>query len=203
MSKTPISFRVPESLWQRFTEQTSALFLSYGPFLDHMLTVELPYLQKDLRGKRLCLRAKRYVSGELKRMTPENPNVNFSVRPETADLLRQITKEHNIVRDSFFCRLLVLLRSTDALLKYLDVPRQATDRGLSAGLEEMPSSPLRAMEAVRDDPLFYIREHLQDAQGLGLYLVGLPAPYLLCYLEDEHVPGTGANKRLQKAWALL
>lgn len=203
MSKTPVSFRVPESLWQRFTEQTSALFLSYGPFLDHMLTVELPYLRKDLQGKRLSLRAKRYVSGELKRVAPEKPNVNFNVRRETAELLRQITSEHNIVRDAFFCRLLVLLRSTDAVLKYLDVPRHATDRGLSAGLEEMPSSPLRAMEAVRDDPLFYIREHVREGQDLGLYLVSLPATYLLCYLEDEFVPGTGANKRFQKALAQL
>jgi hypothetical protein len=203
MSKTPISFRVPETLWERFTAQTSALFLSYGPFLDHMLTVELPHLQKDLQGKRLSLRAKRYVSGELKRVVPEKPNVNFSVRRETAELLRHITSEHNIVRDAFFCRLLVLLRSTDAVLKYLDVPRHATDRGLSAGLEEMPSSPLGAMEAVRDDPLFYIREHIQDAQGLGLYLVGLPASYLHCYVEDEFVPGTGANRRFQRLLAQL
>jgi hypothetical protein len=67
-------------------------------------------------------------------------SVKIEVRPETAEALREATKAHNLVRDAFMPRLLIFLRSTDAFLKYLDVPRIATSRGTNAYLEEMPAS---------------------------------------------------------------
>ncbi len=97
-------------------------------------------------------------------------SVNIEVEKSTAETLNKIVRECNLVRDAFLCRLLIFLRSTDGLLKHLDVLLEADGRGL----EKMPSSPMKAMEAVRDDPLFYIRHHVRTNWELGIYTVPLP-----------------------------
>jgi hypothetical protein len=201
MKKNPISFRVPPTLWMKFKAQTDALFLSRAPFLDYMVKSELMHLSEELGERRLSLRAKRHIAGELKRTGPVS--VNIEVAPETAEALRAAVKKHNLVRDAFMCRLILFLRSTDGLLNLLDIPTYAHDRGLKGILEEMPASPLRAMEAVRDDPLFYIRSHLMESRGTGIYGVELPPEleWAACYLDDERVPGTTRHRRKEKLWA--
>ena len=78
-----------------------------------------------------------------------------------------------------------------------------------ASLEELPTSPLKAMESVRDDPLFYIRSHLEEAGFGGIYRVNLGENFLFaaCYIEDELIPGTSASNKAAresaKIWALL
>lgn len=198
MTKTAISFRVPEKLWDAFKTQTDELFLSRAPFLNYMVRRELNYLRDDLVGMKLSTRAKRHISGQLKRTGAKS--VNIEVEPETAEALRAAVAEHNLVRDAFMCRLIIFLRSTDTLLKHLEVPRYATSRGSGSNLEEMPSSPLGAMEAVRDDPLFYVRSHVQEGWQCGVYRVQLPrsADWAACYLDDELVPGTRSHRKKQK-----
>ncbi len=198
MTKTAISFRIPEKLWNAFKTQADELFLSRAPFLNYMVKRELTYLREDLAGLKLSTRAKRHISGQLKRNDAKS--VNIEVDSETAEALRATVAEHNLVRDAFMCRLIILLRSTDALLKYLEVPRHATSTGFGIGLEEMPSSPLRAMEAVRDDPLYYVRSHVQHGWQCGLYRVQLQrsVDWAACYLEDELILGTRAHKKKQK-----
>lgn len=197
------SFSVRPSLWEAFSLQASALFLNRGPFLAHVLSRELPHLHEDLQGLSLSRKARRYVAGMVGREVPLQPNVNIEVTAETVQLMRALVDEHNLVRDAFFCRLLVLLRGSDKLLKHLDIPRYATDYGTNVMLEEMPSSPLKAMEAVRDDPLYYMREHVKQVHGEGLYRVLLPFPSLHCYVDDEHVEGTGAYKERARLMASL
>ncbi len=203
MKKQAISFRLPPSLWEKFKAQTDALFLSRAPFLDHMLREELVHLGHELGERRLSLRAKRHIAGELKRTGPVS--VNIEVRPETAHALRLAVKKHNLVRDAFVARMILFLRSSDALLDLLEIPRYASDRGLKVLLEEMPASPLRAMEAVRDDPMFYIRSHLLETRGTGTYGVELPRvlDWAACYIDDERVPGTTSHRRHQKLWDSL
>lgn len=193
-----ISFRVPPPLWTKFKEQTDALFLSRAPFLDHMLSVELPHLRNDLQDIKLNTRTKRYIANALTKQDPVS--VNIDVRQETADALREAVQEHNIVRDAFVCRLLIFLRSPDSLLKRLDIPQYANDYGLNGILEEMPASPLKAMEAVRDDPLFYIREQLKQRHDLRVYTLELwpEIDWAACVLPAERVPGTGAFNKQQK-----
>ena len=166
------SFNVPPKLWAAFKAQTDGLFLSRAPFLDYMVANELPHLRTELDGLNLSLRAKRYIAGAMKKQGPIS--VNIEVRPETAEALREAAQAHNLVRDAFMARLLIFLRSTDAFLKYLEVPRIATSRGTNASLEEMPASPLKAMEAVRDDPLFYVRFHVEAVHD-GWHLQGAAA----------------------------
>lgn len=195
MPKSSISFRVPPVLWKSFKEQTDRLFISRAPFLDHMVANELPHLRRDLKGIEFSSRTKRYIAGELKRQGPVS--VNIEVRPSTAEALRDAIDTHNLVRDAFMCRLIIFLRCTKQLRTILQLPAYATDRGLRGGLEEMPISPLEAMEAVRDDPLFYIRAHVEHLEGAGVYSVLLPKvlDWAACHLPDERVRNTGAFKK--------
>ena len=200
MPKTAISFRVPDKLWDAFKTQTDQLFISRAPFLNYMVKRELTYLREDLAGLRLSTRAKRHISGKLKSLGARSRNIE--VDADTAEALRAAMAEHNLVRDAFMCRLFIFLRSSDALLKHLELPRFATDRGIPSKLEEMPASPLGAMEAVRDDPLFYVRSHLRHVHGCGVYRVDLPKDlnWAACYLEDEYVEGTRAFRKQQKEY---
>lgn len=196
-----ISFRVPPRLWNSFKEQTDALFLTRAPFLDHVLSVELPHLADDLDGIKLNTRTKRYIANSLTRARPVS--VNIDVRAETADLLREVVAAHNIVRDAFICRLLIFLRGHNRLLDLLELPYYANDWGIKGMLEELPASPLRALESIRDDPLFYIREHLRQRHDLGVYTAELwpEIDWSACYLPPERVEGTGAYNKQQKIWA--
>lgn len=196
-----ISFRVPPRLWNSFKEQTDALFLTRAPFLDHVLSVELPHLAQDLEGIKLNTRTKRYIANCLTRARPVS--VNIEVRTETADLLRHVVAEHNIVRDAFVCRLLIFLRGHNKLLDLLDLPYYANDYGIKGMLEELPASPLRALESIRNDPLFYIRENLYQRHGLHVYTAELwpEIDWSACYLPPERVEGTGAYNKQQKVWA--
>lgn len=210
MPKTSISFRVPPSLWGAFKQQTDRLFLTRAQFLDHMIGIELPHLRNELEGIKLPSRTKRYISGRLKYQSPVS--VNIEVRAETADALRDAVDAHNIVRDAFMCRLVIFLRCTKGLRDLLDIPDSIGDQASPSGLQSMPTSPLLAMEAVRDDPLFYVREHLLHTHGQGIYMVDLPKEldWAACHLPGERVPGTGAfnkataqSKKLQKLLDLL
>ena len=51
--------------------------------------------------------------------------------------------------------------------------------------------------AVRDDPLFYVRSHLEERGVGGIYRVDLGPEFLFatCYVEDELIEGTSASKK--------
>ena len=157
-----------------------------------MISKETKELASDLAGKRLSLRAKRRISGMLKQQGAKS--VNIEVEEATAAALNKVVQECNLVRDAFLCRLIIFLRGSAWLLNYLEVPREVRERG---GLEAMPSSPMKALEAVRDDPLFYVRWSVKDNWKCGIYAVRLPESldWAACYLEDSEVPGTNAFKK--------
>jgi hypothetical protein len=201
MELQKISFKVPPGLWQSFAKQTSGLFLSRAPFLDHMIARETQELAADLGDHQLSMRAKRHISGMLKRQGATS--VNIEVAKATASALNEVVRDRNLVRDAFLCRLIVFLRSSDALLKYLEVPSTVGGMFSRGNLELMPSSPLKAMEAVRDDPLFYIRHHVGESWECGIYTVQLPRKldWTACYIEDKDIPGTKAYKEDQRLTA--
>lgn len=195
MTKSSISFRVPEKLWGNFKTQTNALFLARAPFLDHVLHREIPHLCADLKGLKQSARARREISKTLKRTGLVS--VNIEARPATIEALTQALAEHNVLRDAFMTRLILFLRSSDHFLGHLEVPKFLTKKAGKVFLEEMPTSPLKAMEAVRDDPLFYVRSHLEERGVGGIYRVDLGPEFLFatCYVEDELIEGTAANKK--------
>ena len=203
MSKTKISFNVHTLLWERFKEQTDSLFLARAPFLDYVLSRELEQLCVELQGLRLSSRGKRYIIGLVGR--ENRTSINIEVRRETADALRRAMRTHNLVRDAFMNRLLLLLRGSDALLSELELPLHLNSSAVRASLEAMPLSPLGAMESVRDDPLYYMRWQVEETHGCGLYRLELPSglQWATCFLPDERVPNTKAHAQRLKRLEML
>ena len=201
MALQKISFKVPPGLWESFSRQASGLFLNRAPFLNNMIAREAGELAEDLGQRQLSLRAKKHISNMLQERRAKS--VNIEVEQSTARALNEVVREANLVRDAFFCRLIIFLRSTDELLKYLEIPREA--RTFGNNLEGMPSSPMRAMEVVRDDPLFYIRHYVKERWDCGIYAVRLPSEldWAACYIEDKDAPGTKAYKEDQRQSAEL
>lgn len=198
-----ITVKVYERLWDNFAKQTEALYLKRDAFLNHVIWRETPELAKDMAGKKLSLLARRHIARELNKLV--TIPVNIVLEEEVAKALDQVVEDGNLVRDAFINRLLMWLRSQDALLNSLEIPLLVN--GLK-GQQSLPVSPLKAMEEVRDDPFYYIRNALKEA-GEGLYSIDLPpilTPAMIiglsCYLDDEKVPGTETYKAPEETEAI-
>jgi hypothetical protein len=162
------------------------------------------HLAREMEGKRLTPSAKRHIAGELKRMG--TTQVNVVVDKATADALNGIVETSNLVRDAFMNRLIMLLRSSGALLSYLELPEFITGSEFDSYVEPMPTSPMKAMEAVHADPLFYLRVACEERHKTGLYLLELPPKLagFTCYMDESMVPGTKAYELMQReAQAML
>ncbi|MCX7144158.1 MAG: hypothetical protein NT123_24605 [Proteobacteria bacterium] len=198
MNQTKITVKIYEPLLRDFDKQIDALFIKRDAFLNSMIQGEVQHLASDLDGKRLSGKAKRYIAGELKRLGTET--VNVTVDKSTADALKAIVDSTNIVRDAFINRLIMLLRSSNPLLKYLELPEFITASAFESSVDPMPTSPMKAMEAVHSDPLFYLRVAARERHGTGLYLIDLPPKLagFACYLDESRVPGTEAYAQTQR-----
>jgi len=198
MDQTKITVKIYKPLLRDFDRQIDSLFIKRDAFLNNIVRGQVHYLSRDLEGKRMSSDSKRYVSGQLKRMG--TVAINVVVDKSTADALNEVVERTNIVRDAFFNRLILFLRSSDALLNYLDLPKFVTPSGFSAVVDPMPTSPMKAMEEVQADPLFYLREAVSERYQTGLYLIDLPRQLMgfSCYLEESKVPGTEAHAQAQR-----
>lgn len=60
----------------------------------------------------------------------------------------------------------------------------------------MPVSPLKAIGEIYDNPLYYVRHHLDDIYGCGLYEVAIPRNYdwAACFIDDADIPGTRKHR---------
>lgn len=192
---TKLTAKLFAPMYVDFDRQLSDAFLRRDAFLDRVISQEIPHLREDLNGKRLSDEANKYISRSLKglggRNTPPLRQVSIAVRHETAEGLRAVVEEHNLVRDAFLNRLIALLRASDKLLEALELPKRIS-RGRSDGTEDMPTSPLRAIEETIWDPFHYLRAACQVRYGHGLHLLEFPVDGFNCYMGDEHVPGTRA-----------
>ncbi len=197
MSQTKITVKIFEPLLKNFDKQIDALFIKRDAFLNSVLQEELKHLARDMQGKKLSSKANRYISGELKKLGTKQ--VNIVVDQSTAGALKEIVDGTNIVRDAFFNRLIMFLRSSPDLLRYLDLPAFINGSEFESVIDPMPTSPLQAMLEVHNDPLYYLREGAEERFKTGLYLIDLP-PKLIgftCYLDDAQVPGTEAYTQSQ------
>lgn len=202
MNQTKITAKIYLPLIKSFNDQLSALHIKRDSFLNHMLKSEITYLAAEMKGKRLSKRAKRYIAGELKRLG--TVNVNIVVDKEVAESLNLIVESSNLVRDAFINRLILLLRSSDEFLNQMDLPRALTGSEFDAA-EYMPCSPLKTIEAVMADPLYYLRISSEERFGEGLYEIEFPTKLIgfSCYLDDSLVPGTPEYADMQKSTDLL
>ena len=198
MSQTKITVKIYEPLLRGFDRQLANLFIKRDAFLNAMIAEEVQHLASDMQGKRLTISAKQYIAGELKRMgtTP----VNVVVDQATAVALNSVVDASNLVRDAFMNRLIMLLRSSGPLLKYLELPEFITGSQFESCVEPMPTSPMQAIEAVHADPLFYLRVGCRERHETGLYLLDLPPKLagFTCYMDESMVPGTKAYEQTQR-----
>lgn len=197
MSQTKITVKIYEPLLKDFDRQLAKLFIKRDAFLNAMIQEEVQHLAKDLEGKRLTLSAKQYIAGELKRMGTRQ--VNVVVDKTTADALNSVVDVSNMVRDAFINRLIMLLRSSGPLLRYLELP-EFIKGSVYSGVETMPTSPMKAIESVHSDPLFYLRVACEERHETGLYLLDLPPKLagFTCYMDESMVPGTMAYEQMQR-----
>ena len=199
---TKITVKIWEKQLLDFNMKIDGLPIKRDAFIEHILKKEIDLLAADMDGKRLSPKARKYISGELKRLG--TVPVNIVVEKRTAERLDEVVRASNtnMVRDAFFNRLILFLRSSDHLLKFLDLPVHITDTAFKSLVQPMPTGPLQAIREVFDDPLFYLRIACKERHKTGLYLTPLPCELngLACYLEDSMVPGTDANAELQEAF---
>lgn len=194
---TKLTAKLYDPMYADFDRMISNALLRRDAFLDLMIAQEIPHLREDLEGKQLSSEANRHISHSLKRLGLRQ--VSIAVRHETAETLRAVVEEHNLVRDAFLNRLIALLRASDPLLKALGLPNRIRG-GRGDGTEDMPTSPLRSIEETLGDPFYYLRAACQERYGCGLHLVEFPEKYMgfYCYLGDDHVPSTPAYKEREE-----
>lgn len=197
---TKLSAKIyPPVLWAFDRQLTSAL-LRRDAFLDRVIGLEISSIEADLKGQRNTDPARRHISRCLSMMGgsktgPLHP-ISIAVRKTTAEALRRVVDEHNLCRDSLINWIIVLLRSTDALLDALELPKEVSGSWTS-GLSRVPTSPLGMIEAAQWDPFFYLRSACEARHGCGLYNLPLP-PQLMgfqCVLDEDRVPNTEAFKQ--------
>lgn len=194
-SLTKITARIFAPVYDEFDKQITRTLLRRDAFLDRAITIEVPHLREDLAGKKLTPKARKYIASCLKSLGGKNApplkQISIVVSTTTAELLRAAVTEHNLQRDAFLNWLIVLLRSSNRLLDRLDLPHEIPT-ATRYGLPNMPISPMKAIEEIETDPLFYLRNVCEAEHRCGLYNLSLPAELhgLCCYLPDEDVPGT-------------
>lgn len=201
MTTTKATFHVPAPLWDAFSKQTDDLFLKRGPFLDSVIAGELQHLADDLEGLKLSKRANRWIFEQLHRCKSPTGHkmdvkpVSIALAKKTTDDLNEVVQRHQLVRDAFLCRLLILLRAKDGLLRWLRIPRD------TARTTPFSTSPMEAMAEVGNDPFFYLRSAVRQEWSVGLYRVEFPEQlaWATCFVDDLNVPTTSAYKKQERA----
>ena len=201
---TKLTVKLFQPMYAKFSKQLAAMPLLKDAFIEEMILSELRYLEEDLSGKVNSEAARRYVAGSLKRMGPKDKElepVSIKVALSTAARLRRVAERHNLCRDAFVNFLFACLRGEDGFLKYLGFSTRVGRIGRQSGVEDMPTSPLKAIEVSLSDPLYYMRSECQDLYGCGLYALELPSKMhgFACYLPDHLVPGTPEHAEFQAA----
>jgi hypothetical protein len=194
---TKISARILAPMMVNLEKQLSQAFLKRDAFLDHVLFTEVDHIRRDLEGKKMSFKANRHIANRLNRMDKRDLRpMSIKVRKSTAEALRSVVDDHNLVRDALINRVLMLLRASDRVLKYLELPPYVNSRNIK-GVEDMPCGPLRIITETMWDPFYYMRAACEETHECGLYDLPLPKELwgFSCYLSDEDVPNTGAYKR--------
>lgn len=205
MEQTKITMKICKPLLHKFNQQIDSVFIKRDALINHILKVEVKHLGEELQGLVLSSKARRYISGELKRL--DTTTINVVVDKTVATKLNSVVKQSNLVRDAFANRLFMFLLSSDRLLEWLEIPLDVS--GVDSKSEyingEIPTSPLKAVEYIFSDPFFYLRLAAKERLDSGLYLLELPDNFvgLTCYMEDKHIPGTVEYEKYQEHLAIM
>jgi hypothetical protein len=193
MAQAKITAKIFGPLLKDFDGRLRELHLKRDAFVDHVVSAELAHLEKDLQGKSLTPRARQHIARKLKRMG--TIQVNLVIDAATADKLRAIVEQSNIVRDAFINRLIYFLRGSDKLLHHLELPHIAEGLMSDRLISPILVSPLNAIAAVHADPLAVLRHEVNNQFGIGLYLLKLPDELsaFACYLDESDLPAVSKS----------
>lgn len=193
-AQTKISVSVLSTLFYDWSYQLEDCFIKRDAFIENLIRVELPHISADLAGKRNSAAAKDFIGRSLRRLggaksLPMKVR-SFKVSKSVADDLREVEKEHNILRDALVNRWIVLMRARPGLLNALDLPH--TVPWNSDNFIAQPLGPLPAMLELVSDPLGPMRAECHRLHGCGLYEMSMPHQLagLSVFMEDTLVPGT-------------
>lgn len=195
---TKMTFKVYAPLWENFDAQISRLPVKRDPFLSGVIRSETPRLRAAMEGKRLSGKANRWVSNQLNRL--KTTTVNVGIERDVADELKHVIEKTHMVRDAFFNRMILFLRSSDKLLDYFNIPKKVDGRlGRNYGSDlYSPTSPMATFAEVFDDPLWYLHMAVEELEDTSLYLLRFSSSEtdgFSCWMDDADVQGTRSNRR--------
>lgn len=194
-TKLTVNFYKP--MYTAFNRQISTTPFSRDAFLDSIIASEIEHVRSDLQNIMVSATTKKYITGRLKQMGDRHSKtlhpVSINVRKTTAESLRKLVTDHNLVRDALLNWMLSLLRSSDSLLDSLELPKRINE-SWGSSTENMPTSPLKALEEILCDPFYYLRVACEQKYGCGLYAMPLPPELhgFACHLPDDQVKGNTA-----------
>lgn len=201
-TKLTVNFYKP--MFIAFNRQINATPFSRDAFLDNIIASEIDHVRSDLQNTMVSAKTKKYITGRLKQMGDQKSKtlhpVSINVRKTTAESLRKLVTDHNLVRDALLNWMLALLRSSDSLLDSLQLPRRING-SWSTSTENLSTSPLKALEEILCDPFYYLRAACEQKYGCGLYAMPLPPELhgFACDLPDDQViSSTACEERERK-----
>lgn len=194
---TKISVSVYPALLARF-EKSLRPIIKRDAFLGQLIAQELPWLRAELEGRKNSDAARRYIGRRLRGLKPET--INVLVEKSLAAELAKVVEESNLSRDAFFNYLLFCLEPTPMFFRYFELPDQIAPSNFKEWLQPMPVAPMATIKEVLSDPFYYLRAAVRERWQQGLYTLELPEKMhgFSCYLPDESVPRTKANKKAQR-----
>lgn len=186
MAKTKMTFKAHSELWDKFSRMMDSHFIRRDGFLNHVLGIETSQIEMELNGLKLSQSVKDYISSNFKAM--KTIQVSIQLDDSVAERFNAVIKEHNLVRDSVLNRLLMYLWSADGFLDEIEVPRTIVD---IEDLDETPTSPVKAITELINDPMKAIRKYKEDEDNLGIYNsldLRQKYPGFIVYMEEVYLP---------------
>lgn len=188
--QTKIAMTVWEDLFSLFSNKLDRCFIKRDAFLNHVISVELDNLKKGLEGRKNSVHAKKHIASNLRDLGTKT--INVVVDKQVAKDLNSIVKEHNLVRDAFINRLLLLLSFPDDIISYMfDVRLTQAVEGADMDPPPLPRTFIDALEFIQSSPNRYIQDELDilyeadstDLQG-NIYTKTLDIDSIIELLED-------------------
>lgn len=185
-----------EDLFSLFSNKLDGCFIKRDAFLNHVISVELDNLKKGLKGRKNSVHAKKHIASNLSELGTKT--INVVVDKQVAKDLNSIVKEHNLVRDAFINRLLLLLSFPDNIISYMfdvrlvQVVERFNPEHNYVDMDPPPRTFIDALEFIQSSPNRYIQDELDllyeddstDLQG-NLYTKSLDVESIIERLEGS------------------
>lgn len=195
MNQTKVTFSIMKPVARVLEKAIAKNFLKRDPFLNHLISVELPHIAEALKGRKNSTTARAFIDKSLdkKRATVA---LTVVLDKSVAERLSSITKKHVVSRDALINRILLFMLFGHSQLLKLEIQPLARDvESFTSYTEGVPTSPMSALAYIMDDPLFLIREDLRAIRK-NMYLINLDSvtdglnEKTACFLEDKDLPSS-------------